>query len=58
MRIIIDTNIVISGAFFSGIPKYIIEAVGSEKLDACVTEEILCEYEGIIERKSREKNII
>ena len=44
MRIIIDTNIVISGAFFNGLPKTILKSVADEKFDVFISDEILKEY--------------
>jgi len=45
MRIIIDTNVVISAVFFGGIPRRIIEAVMERKFRACGTAPIIEEYE-------------
>lgn len=45
MRIVIDTNILISAVFFGGIPRNIIDLVINEKISACMNEEILSEYE-------------
>ena len=44
MKIVIDTNVVISGTFFGGYPRKVIEAVGNNKIHACATIEILEEY--------------
>ncbi len=55
MRIVIDTNVVISGAFFGGYPRAVLDAVLDEKISASVTAEIVAEYVEIakemIERK-------
>ena len=51
MRIIIDTNLVISGLFFHGLPKKFLVELDQEKFEVCVNDEILSEYEGIIEEK-------
>lgn len=48
MRIVIDTNVVISGIFFGGVPKKILNAAISGQLIACATMEIIDEYEEII----------
>lgn len=45
MRIIIDTNIVISASFFSGLPRKIIEAVIKEQFKVCANNEIVEEYD-------------
>ncbi|MBR1658519.1 MAG: putative toxin-antitoxin system toxin component, PIN family [Synergistaceae bacterium] len=49
MKIVIDTNVVISGVFFGGKPRMILEAVADGKLYACASAEILCEYYEIID---------
>ena len=48
MKIVIDTNVVISGVFFGGYPKDVIEAVKNDKVTAYATQEIIDEYEEII----------
>ena len=50
MKIVIDTNVVISGIFFGGNPRAIIEAVVDGNIDAFATVEIIEEYTEIIER--------
>lgn len=49
MRIVIDTNLVISGVFFGGYPKKIIEIVKEGKIKCYATLEIVEEYKEIIE---------
>lgn len=41
MRIVVDTNVVISGIFFNGNPRRIIEAIVRSELDAFATPEII-----------------
>ena len=48
MRIVIDTNVLISGVFLGGFPKEILRAVVGQKITACVTTEIIDEYEEIV----------
>ena len=43
MKIVIDTNVVISGTFFGGAPGRFIESVGKNIINACATE-IIEEY--------------
>lgn len=47
MKIVIDTNIVISGIFFKGYPRKVIEAIVENKFDAFATTEIVEEYKDI-----------
>ena len=64
MKIVIDTNVVISGTFFGGFPRKIVEAVVNNKVSACANESIIDEYveivEEMIDRKSGklDKNIL
>lgn len=49
MRIVIDTNVVISGVFFGGFPRKILTSVVGQKITACATTEIINEYEEIVQ---------
>lgn len=49
MRIVIDTNVLISGVFFGGFPREILNAVVENRLTACATAEIIAEYEEIVQ---------
>ncbi|MBR0233728.1 MAG: putative toxin-antitoxin system toxin component, PIN family [Synergistaceae bacterium] len=55
MKIVINTNIVISAVFFGGKPKIILKAVGDEKIDAFASKQIINEYfdtaDKMVERK-------
>ena len=47
MKIVIDTNIVISAAFFGGIPRKVIQAAVEEKIIVCANSSIVDEYKEI-----------
>lgn len=49
MRIVIDTNVLISGVFFGGYPRKILSAVVNQRITACATTEIINEYEEIVQ---------
>ncbi len=49
MNIVIDTNVVISGTFFGGFPRKVLEAVVDKKLSAYATAEIVDEYSEIVQ---------
>ena len=49
MRIVIDTNVLVSGVFFGGFPRKILSSVVSQKITACATAEIINEYEEIVQ---------
>jgi putative PIN family toxin of toxin-antitoxin system len=55
MRIVLDTNVLISGIFFSGPPGTILQAWRSRKLQLCVSLEILDEYINVAERLVAER---
>lgn len=50
MRIVIDTNVVISGIFWKGNPNKILNAWFKDKFDVLISPEILIEYEKVIKR--------
>ena len=49
MRIVVDTNVLISGLFFGGFPRRILTSIINKQLTACATTEIINEYEEIVE---------
>ena len=52
MRIVLDTNVFISGIFFSGPPAQILKAWKESTLQIVLSEEILQEYQRIGEELS------
>ena len=55
MRVVLDTNIFVSGIFWGGIPNQILESWVSEKFDLLLSEEILKEYERVLYKISKGK---
>lgn len=55
MRVVIDTNVVISGTFFGGRPRQVLEAVVDGRVTAFATTEIVDEYQEVIEETIRRK---
>lgn len=49
MKIVIDTNVLISGVFFGGFPREILNAVVGQKITAYATAEIISEYEEVVQ---------
>ncbi len=49
MKIVVDTNVVISGVFFGGFPQRILTAIVNNQVTAYATPEIIDEYQEIIE---------
>ena len=54
MRVVLDTNVLISGAFYSGPPKRILQALIEGKFQTALSPEILSEYRRVGERFSLE----
>ena len=44
MKVVVDTNVVISGVFFGGMPSRVLEAWRDGKFDLVVSREVLEEY--------------
>ncbi len=55
MRIVIDTNAMVSGIFWPGPPSQILELWAQRKIHLLVSEEILSEYIRVIEELSLER---
>ena len=49
MKIVIDTNVLISGVFFGGAPRRVLDAVIDSKVSAFASPEIVEEYQEIVE---------
>jgi len=47
VKIILDTNVFISGVFFGGLPYQILDAWRNGKLDIVLSEDIFNEYNGL-----------
>ena len=52
MKVVLDTNVVISGIFFSGPPSRILKAWKDSKIQITLSEEILEEYQRVAEELS------
>ena len=55
MRIVIDTNVLISGVFFGGAPRRVLDAVIDSEINAFASLEIVDEYQEIVEEMVRRK---
>jgi len=53
MRIVLDTNVLISGVLFSGPPSQILSAWADGRLDLLATVDILAEYRRVATRLSK-----
>lgn len=50
MRVVLDTNVVVSGVFFKGAPFEILQAWHRERFQLCMSPEIILEYEAVLRR--------
>lgn len=49
MKIVVDTNVLVSGVFFGGAPREVLSAIVSKRVNAYATAEIVDEYMEIVE---------
>ncbi len=54
MKIILDTNVFISGIFFGGTPYQILDAWRNGRVDIILSEEIFAEYQRVANELSRQ----
>ena len=54
MKIVLDTNVLISGIFFSGPPYQILKAWQEGKVEIAISEDILTEYQRVTEELSKQ----
>ena len=55
MKIVIDTNVLISGVFFGGLPRKILNSIVYKEITACATAEIINEYEEVMQEMIERK---
>ena len=55
MKIVVDTNVMISGIFFGANPQKVLRSIVSNEIVACATTEIIDEYKEIVERMIQKK---
>jgi len=53
MKVVVDTNVLVSGVFFGGMPSRVLEAWRDGKYDLAVSPEILEEYRRVGEELAR-----
>jgi putative PIN family toxin of toxin-antitoxin system len=49
MKIVVDTNVLISGTFFGGFPRQVLSAIVEKRIVAFATAEIVDEYEEVVQ---------
>jgi putative PIN family toxin of toxin-antitoxin system len=50
MKVVLDTNVLVSGIFWGGLPEKVLQKAIEDKIDVYATEEILSEYFRIIDK--------
>ena len=59
MKLVIDTNVLISAVFFGGKPRKVVESVIGGHVKACASGEIIKEYEEVLEEMiSRKQGVL
>lgn len=58
MKIVLDTNVLISGIFFTGPPYQILKAWRDRKFQIILSAEILFEYRRVAEELSRDTQLL
>lgn len=53
MKVVVDTNVLISGVFFGGAPRRVVEAVAGRQIEASATPEIMEEYDRVVREMVR-----
>lgn len=58
MKVVVDTNTLVSGLLWHGNPSRILDAVLDNRLELCLSEELLAELREVLRRPSRlERNM-
>lgn len=57
MRVVLDTNVIMSAIFFGGIPGKILDAQKSQKLTLVISPEILSEYQEVAARLANQFHV-
>lgn len=57
MKIVVDTNVIFSGIFFSGLPGKILEDILNGVHQIVLSEEIVSEYRNVIVRYAKKKKV-
>jgi len=50
MKVVLDTHVLISGIFFSGLPSRILKAWAEARIELVASVEVLAEYRRVAER--------
>ena len=53
MRIVLDTNVLVSGVFWGGYPHRVLERWAHDKVEVVVSREILTEYDRVLTQLAR-----
>lgn len=50
MRLVIDTNLLVSGVIFRGLPRQLLDAARAGEFELCTSEVLLAELQGVLAR--------
>lgn len=51
MKVVLDTNVILSAILFGGKPRRVLEAASSGQIKMCISETLLSELEGVLRRE-------
>lgn len=57
MRAVVDTNVLVSGLLWRGNPARVLDAILENRLELCLTEELLCELDDVLRRPRLAKQV-
>lgn len=57
-RLLLDTNLLISGLMWQGLPRQLLNAARSGVFELCTSEVLLAELEGVLERAKFEDRLV
>ncbi len=50
IRVVLDTNVIISGALFGGLPRDVLQAAIDHKIDVFISDDMVAEVSGVLHR--------
>ena len=57
VRVVVDTNVVISGVFFGGLPRKVLEYWRAKSFELICSPDILEEYEDVLDRLAKKSKV-
>lgn len=58
IRVVLDTNVIISGALFGGLPREVLQAAIDHKISVFISDDIIEEISGVLHRPKFRKTVL